>query len=106
MIYAFLAIVSVFLQAITPVLNLPVLVVIWAAGTKVNAGKAYLLAFGTGLLGDLLLGNQLGVLAGAYLLFVLAVYLFKSRFPFNGWSLLIFLIVSQVIFFYARAFIG
>ena len=103
MIFIALSIISVFLQAITPAVNLPVLIIISAAGYKFNASKIYALAFGTGFLGDLILGNQLGVLAGAYLLAALAVQLFKVKYPFNLWSFLAFEAGSQIIFFYARA---
>lgn len=83
-------------------LNLPVLVVVWVAGRRESARRSYWLAFGLGLLTDLLTGYQLGTMAAAYLLAAGLVYLFKSRFPLNPGVLVVFLIISQVVFYYAR----
>lgn len=101
MIY-FLAIASAFVQTIVTWLHLPILVILYYAAKDVSATKVYILAFVTGLLADLVLGNQLGVLAGFYLLVALGVSLYKSKFRFNLVAFLIFAVISQIIFFYAR----
>lgn len=86
-------------------IHLPIIIVILAGSRISSAQKAYLFAFGLGLLADLILGNQLGLLAGSYLLATAVVFIYKSRFRFNWFSLGIFLILSQIIFFYARGLV-
>lgn len=99
-------ILAVFLQNIVPVVNLPALVLAVVNSREESASRAYLMTFGTGLLADLALGERLGTMTTAYLLMTLVMFLFKSRFRFNNFSVIIFLVVTQVAFFYARALIG
>ncbi len=86
-------------------INLPIIIVILMAIRIVSAHKVYFFAFGLGLAFDLILGNQLGVLAGSYLIATAIVFVYKSRFRFNWFSLGIFLILSQLIFYYARGLV-
>ena len=83
-------------------LHLPIIIIILCAVRETLAKRAYVLAFALGLFFDLVLGNQLGLLAASYLIATLIVFLYKVRFKFTFFSLAIFLIVSEVIFFYAR----
>ena len=87
-------------------IHLPIIIVILAGARIVSANRAYLFAFGLGLLMDLVLGNRLGILAGSYLVATAVVFAYKSRFRFNWFSLGLFLILSQLFFFYARGLIG
>lgn len=85
-----------------PVIHLPVLVLIYLSSKGESIVKSYGLAFVAGLFADLVFGNRLGVLAIAYLMTVFCVGLYRTKFKFNFWSLLVFLIGSQIIFYYAR----
>ena len=85
-------------------IDLGAVLIVWFA-TRWPAGRSYWLAFIVGLLQDLTAGYRLGFFATAYLLTVLLINLFRTKFQYNRFYLLLFVVVSQIIlFFYARAF--
>lgn len=76
------------------------LIVVWAAGRESNPTKIYWLALTGGLLTDLLIGNRLGVSAAVYLLAALLIFLFKQRFRFGWFTLIIFSLLTQAAWFF------
>lgn len=106
MLKYFILILSVLLQGLVPLINLPALAVVGLAIREESAGRAYLIAVLTGLLADLALGSPLGLFAGLYLIMVFVMVLFKSRFRFNFYSAAAFLLGSQLILFYVRGIFG
>ena len=84
-------------------INFPAILVVWFA-TRWPQDKAYWLAFLTGMLADLTLGSRLGVFAISYLMITFLIILFRRRFQYNRFYLILFLIISQIFFYYARSF--
>lgn len=84
-------------------INFGAIVVVWFA-TRWPQDRTYWLAFLTGMLADLIFGNRLGVFAIFYLLITFFIILFRQRFQYNRFYLVLFLIFSQLFFYYARIF--
>lgn len=88
------------------IFHFPVIFVIWFASKELISKRAYILAFGLGLIADLIYGNGLGLLAASYLLVALLIYLYKLRFRISFATLLCFMVISQIVFYYARGLVG
>ena len=66
--------------------------------------EKYWLAFGIGLLSDLLLGGVLGFTALFNLVYIGLILVFKKRFAYSWRWALLFIVVSQIIWQYAWRF--
>lgn len=84
-------------------INFGAIIVVWFA-VRWPQEKAYWLAFLAGILADLAFGNRLGIFAIFYLVITFFIILFQRRFQYNRFYLVLFLIISQVFFYYARIF--
>ncbi|MBI4099484.1 hypothetical protein HY440_00600 [Candidatus Microgenomates bacterium] len=94
--YALAIIGLAFLQTFVAGWSLPVGLVLWVAGRQ-NARQAYWLAFGGGILTDLLTGRIVGMSAVFFLVAAGLVLAIKSRFEVNWrWLLAIFLLCEIV----------
>ncbi len=95
-----LSVLSVFLQSIVGGANIPavLLAFYW---DKENVNRLYILAFAIGLLTDFFLGTNLGFTALFNLIFVGAISLFRTTFAYNWRWAILFIILFQIIWFYA-----
>ncbi len=94
--YSLAIFLAAFLQGVSHLFWWPALVVVWAAGRH-EAKGVYFLAFGGGLLTDLVSQKFLGVTAIYLLILALIVGLFRARFEISTRSLLVILVVSQIL---------
>ena len=62
--------------------------------------EKYWLAFGVGLLSDLLLGGLLGFTACFNVIYIGLIILFKQKFAFNWRWAVLFIVVSQIVWLY------
>jgi len=84
-------------------INFPAILVVWFA-VRWPQDRAYWFAFLAGMLADLTLGSRLGTFAVFYLVTTFLIILFRRHFQYNRFYLILFLIISQVFFYYARSF--
>ncbi len=84
-------------------INFSGIFVVWFA-VRWPQGRAYWLAFLTGMFADLTLGSRLGMSAVFYLVITFLIIFFRRRFQYNRFYLILFLIISQIFFYYARSF--
>lgn len=71
---------------------------------KENIKRLYLYAFFAGLFTDLYFGGVLGFTSVFNLVLIFLVFLFKLRFAYNWRWAIIFVILSQVVWYYAWRF--
>lgn len=84
-------------------INFGAIIVVWFA-VRWPQDKAYWLAFLVGILADLTLGSRLGMFAISYLIISFLIILFRQKFQYNRFYLILFLVLSQLFFYYARIF--
>lgn len=88
---------TAFLQGVNTLFLWPVFPVVWAATHWDSPKRVYWLAFTGGLLTDFLTGRLLGPTAIYFLAVAILISFFRTRFEVSGPSLIIFLILSQLV---------